>query len=172
MFRRSFRLPHVQRFMHDLVIVTGSRNWTDRDAIDASLNLAQAASHANGRTLVVMHGGASGADSLADLWCRTRRFVDLDPASPSGSHVRLSRHPGRVIIRRADWAFYGKRAGYVRNAEMVTIARRPSWASVSVLAFPLGESRGTQMMMTLCEKAGLKVTEPSLEPSIERCTKL
>jgi hypothetical protein len=51
----------------------------------------------------------------------------------------------------ADWERYGKRAGPIRNAEMVKAG-----ADV-VLAFPLPGGRGTQHTIRLAREAGIPV---------------
>ena len=52
----------------------------------------------------------------------------------------------------ADWKKYGRRAGYVRNSEML-IKGKPDL----VVAFPGG--KGTAMMVKLAKEAGVKVRE-------------
>lgn len=81
------------------VLVTGSRTWTDRDALfDA---LVQIAERFAGSEIVLVHGAAKqGADKLAAEWAETRQAITPEP------------HP-------ADWDGLGKGAGFARNAEMV-----------------------------------------------------
>lgn len=79
------------------VLVTGSRDWPDRDIIWSAL--AAIATESPFATLV--HGDCpTGADAIADHWWTT-----------FGGHVE--RHP-------ADWS-RGRKAGPERNAEMVTL---------------------------------------------------
>lgn len=86
---------------------------------------------------VVVHGDCpTGADRYASEWCREARF--------NGLHVIEEAHP-------ADWGKHGKAAGPIRNQQMVDLG-----ADV-VLAFPLGESRGTRHCMAAAEKAGIPV---------------
>jgi hypothetical protein len=75
------------------ILVTGSRDWADEQAIQAALTRAW--QEFPGAVLV--HGACpTGADAIADrLW-----NWDIEP------------HP-------ADWQRYGKAAGFIRNAEMV-----------------------------------------------------
>lgn len=80
--------------------------------------------------LVIIHGGARGADDLADKW-----------AEENG--VATEVYP-------AQWEKYGKRAGTVRNAAMLS-AEKPDL----VIAFRGG--RGTANMINLAEKAGVPV---------------
>lgn len=121
------------------LLVTGSRNWADRDVIDDALwdwlidhgYTAKTVSQMPAPVLVV---GAcpSGADKIAeDLW-RERGF-------PVERHV-------------ADWRRHGRSAGPKRNAAMVASGVD------ACLAFPLGESRGTRGCMEMARQAGVPVT--------------
>lgn len=106
------------------VLVTGSRHWTDKQAIaDALTNLAHRATDA----MTVIHGGARGADTLA-----------AEVAHEFG---------WKVVCVLADWGRLGVRAGSIRNGEMLKL--EPDY----VVAFPLGESRGTRDMIRRAVKA-------------------
>ena len=112
------------------VLVTGSRDWTDRDAIRDALSAIDGnCDPADSLTLV--HGAARGADSIA-----------ADIAANIGWNVEA--HP-------ADWERHGKRAGFIRNEEMVKLG-----ADVC-LAFIKDGSRGAMMCAGLAEKAGISV---------------
>jgi DNA-binding MurR/RpiR family transcriptional regulator len=52
---------------------------------------------------------------------------------------------------KADWEQYGKSAGYFRNTEMAQYAVKNSNEQL-LIAFPLGESRGTQLMMRIAKQ--------------------
>lgn len=52
----------------------------------------------------------------------------------------------------AQWAAYGKRAGYLRNTQMLDYARQ---GDPVVVAFWDGKSRGTQHMIRSAQKAGV-----------------
>lgn len=79
----------------------------------------------------MVHGGARGADALAD---------------------EIARHWGWTPeAHPADWDCFGRSAGHRRNTEMVALG-----ADVC-LAFPLGESRGTRGCMRLAAIAGIFV---------------
>lgn len=112
------------------ILVTGSRDWDDEGTI--RLALAQI-TMLHGHEHVVVHGGARGADTIAgavaDAWT---------------GGMTTETHP-------ADWNQYGKRAGFVRNAEMVNAG-----ADVC-LAFIRNNSRGATMCAQLAEKAGIPV---------------
>lgn len=113
------------------ILVTGSRNWTDRAAIfRALLTIGVSATHDHSRILV---SGAcpTGADALAE-----------DVARGMGWHVE--RHP-------ADWDAHGKAAGPKRNQHMVELG-----ADICV-AFPLPNSRGTYDCMKRAAAADIPV---------------
>ena len=116
------------------VIVTGSRNYADAEKVHAALywELEQTTG-----TLTVVHGGCpTGADAIAEQWVRVAALAGL---------------PVRRIEYKADWDRLGKSAGPIRNARMVS-----DGADV-VLAFPLGQSRGTRNTMKLAATAGIPV---------------
>lgn len=110
------------------VLVCGSRDWADRDALDAALDRAAGVV----RVTEVIHGSARGADTMAGEWAARRRIP--------------------VTAFPADWQNLGKRAGVVRNRTMLDLGR-PGL----VIAFPLGASPGTRHMVTIARVAGLPV---------------
>ena len=109
------------------ILVCGGRDYADRARVWQELD-AWRAKH--GR-LVVIQGGARGADEHARTWAYLQSSVYL-------------------INEPADWKKDGRRAGPIRNQRMID-DHRPDW----VLAFPGGS--GTADMVRRAEKAGLKV---------------
>jgi len=115
------------------VLVCGSRTFSDviicsmLDGIaDRMLNAKSA--------LVIITGMARGADTIAVDW-----------ANANG--ITLHEYP-------ADWERHGRRAGYLRNVEMLERGNPDL-----VLAFvdkPLIASKGTAMMVNLARRAGVK----------------
>jgi hypothetical protein len=112
------------------VLVTGSRNYDDKNTLFDAL----ADQYEPG--MIVVHGGARGADTIACEWVKKMQSL--------GYQVTTEVH-------QADWYEYGKAAGPIRNEVMVDAG-----ADVC-LAFPLGESRGTRHCMSAAEKAGIPV---------------
>lgn len=116
------------------ILITGSRDWDDMEIVRAAI-LSNIDDHRRPDpfkpiTVVLVHGAnPRGADYFADV-IAADHLLDLE------------RHP-------ADWERYGKRAGYVRNAEMVK-----QGADVC-LAFIKDQSRGATMCADLAEKAGI-----------------
>lgn len=108
------------------ILVCGGRDFSDSNLVSKVLNEYQ--SH----NPTIIHGAAKGADSLANYWA-------LDNAD----HIEA--YP-------ADWNKYGKRAGYIRNVQMLNEGKPDL-----VIAFPGG--KGTQMMINLAEGAGIPVVK-------------
>lgn len=117
------------------ILVTGSRNW-DHAGLIAD-HIAEWADKATDPVDIV-HGACRGADLLAANVAQMIGFGDES-------------HP-------ANWSKYGKRAGFVRNAEMVALG-----ADVC-LAFIRDNSKGATMCADLAEKAGIptvRISYPS-----------
>jgi len=113
------------------LLVTGSRNWQDEAIIRDAL-LAQWVAWGKPRDAVLVVGGANGADEIAaSLWERGGFTVETYPA---------------------DWDNLGKRAGMVRNAEMI------SSGVDAALAFQTGDTPGTRHCATAAQKAGVPTT--------------
>lgn len=72
----------------------------------------------------IISGGARGADRLAELFAKTHQIPTL--------------------IFHADWNTYGKRAGYIRNADIINNADL-------VIAFWNGTSKGTAHSINLAK---------------------
>lgn len=112
------------------VIVTGSRHHTDRGLIWGALD----DTHQKYGPLVVVHGGAAGADALAAEWVEQHPGLDCDE----------ERHP-------AAWARLGRAAGPIRNQAMV------AEGAALCLAFPLAQSKGTLHCAATAIAAGIPV---------------
>jgi hypothetical protein len=112
--------------MQQVVLVCGGRDYSDRERVFSILDVA----HAANPIALLIHGGASGADALADEWQRSRR-------------VRTRRY-------NADWLHHGRKAGPIRNQLMLDDGKPHM-----VIAFPGG--RGTTDMIKRAEKAGIPV---------------
>lgn len=107
------------------MLVCGSRSVTPHTSEIRSRLLTL------GDRITVVSGGARGADAAAEECAREYGF-DLEV------------HP-------ADWTRYGKRAGFIRNVEMLD-------SGVDcVLAFWDGESRGTAHTVAQAKRRGIKV---------------
>jgi hypothetical protein len=108
------------------VLVCGGREYSDLSKVIGVLNplLEQYPD------LEIIEGGATGADTLARDWAKAK-------------NVPVQTFP-------AKWKLYGKRAGYIRNVQMLEEGKPDM-----VIAFPGGA--GTGMMVNLADKANVSV---------------
>lgn len=107
------------------ILVTGSRAWVDADTIRNALR-----DECFPGAVLVSGACPSGADAIAErVW--------------NGWGMTVERHP-------ADWAKYGRRAGFVRNAHMIDLG-----ADVC-LAFIRAESRGASHTLGLATDRGIR----------------
>lgn len=112
-------------------LITGSRDWRADYVITHALHDAWSAAGKPLPEEVTLVTGKcpTGADYLAGVLAIKAGWT-IEP------------HP-------ADWEKYGRRAGFVRNAEMVDLG------ADLVLAFIRNDSKGATMTVKLAKKAGL-----------------
>jgi len=120
------------------ILVCGDRNWTDGAWIHAVL-----AQH--DKDTVVIEGDARGADRLAGI-AADRLFTSAKEVYP------------------ALWNLYGKRAGFMRNTEML-VQGKPDL--VYAFHLDLAHSKGTAMMVRIAAEAGVKVIVNPERPAPE-----
>ena len=109
------------------ILVCGSRDWTDREALDDALDRVSDVV----RVTEIVHGDARGADRMAGEWAKARGIP--------------------VTAFPADWQNLGRKAGPVRNRVMLDLSQ-----AQLVVAFPLPGSVGTLDMIAVARKAGVK----------------
>jgi len=130
------------------VLVTGSRNLTDAALVSDGLAYAQAMF--SPRPVVIVHGGADGADGLAHELAPTFGMTrECWPANWKGP-CRKTCRPGHRR-KRQDGTDFCPAAGNYRNQQMVDAGAELA------LAFPLGVSTGTRDCMRRAEAAGIPV---------------
>jgi hypothetical protein len=128
-------LPHDRGGAQVRVIVTGSRAWPDSVRVAHELNTL----YLQHGPFTLIHGACStGADAAAHHWYETAG-LDLGCIE--------TRYP-------AAWEAFGKRAGPLRNKQMIDTA-----GADLVLAFFFAASRGTQHTVDLARAAGIDVRE-------------
>lgn len=111
------------------VLVCGSRDWEDGQIVYSRLQ--RVADEAPRGSVEVIHGAARGADYLAGV---------------------VAARLGLIVCEfPADWRGKGKRAGILRNLEM--LEQQPDL----VLAFQRNGSRGTQHTIDEARKRGIPV---------------
>ena len=108
------------------ILITGGRNYANRATVFRELDKL----HAETTICTLIHGAATGADTLADSWAKSRGV--------------------EVIACPADWSRHGRAAGPIRNKAMLT-----DHAPELLVAFPGG--RGTANMIGQARAAGLKI---------------
>ena len=122
------------------ILVTGTRETTTRQDIYVAKKLARFSRRALlvGKRVIVVEGRCpkGGVDLAAQRWAEV--------ALRRGWNVVNEGHP-------ADWDTYGKRAGNLRNTEMVELG-----ANIC-LAFPGPASSGTWDCLIKAAKAGIPV---------------
>lgn len=127
----AISLPmQVKRPPHIYVLVTGGRDYADVETEEHILDTMVAAAAARGLGVVVIQGGARGADAIARTWAWKRGLL--------------------LINEPARWNEHGKAAGPIRNQLMLD-KHKPDVC----LAMPGG--RGTADMVSRCEAAGVLV---------------
>jgi len=110
------------------VLVCGGREYADSERVYTTLS----AIHVITPITVIIHGGAKGADLLAEEWADGDQVV---------THVFS-----------ANWAAFGRSAGPIRNSHMLEYGQPDL-----VVAFPGG--RGTADMVFKAKAAGVEVME-------------
>lgn len=119
------------------IIIAGSRDFNDFEMLFKNVETIQneiITKRNDISEVVIISGTARGADKLGELYAER-------------TNLKIKRFP-------ADWNNLGKRAGYVRNAEMAKYAVK----EVGVLiAFWDGISKGTKHMIDLAKRYDLEV---------------
>lgn len=111
------------------IIVAGSRTFDDYPLLCETMD--HLTRKLDKKKLVILSGGAKGADKLGEQWAFERRV-------------------GTVEVYHADWVKHGKAGGPIRNGEMTENAD-------VLVAFWDGKSPGTKDMISQAKKKGLKV---------------
>lgn len=117
------------------IIVAGGRDFDDYELLKATLKeYIDGLDVVDLSQIVIISGAARGADTL-------------------GEHFA---YDYGISIRRfpAKWDELGKRAGWVRNAEMAKYAAEKRGV---LFAFWDGKSKGTKNMINLANRYGLEV---------------
>ena len=118
------------------IIIAGSRDFNDYELLKKSAIEIIAKKIMLPDLTRIVSGGARGADTLGE---------------------RFANEMGLEISRFIpDWDSLGKRAGYVRNAEMAKFAVEDDNDGM-LIAFWDGQSRGTKHMIDLAKRYGLEV---------------
>jgi len=134
-------MPEVPLRKKFVILITGSRDWDNFESIKHRIIQAIAewlqenpeySKIPMSEWLTVVHGGCPrGADRLADIFARNTLKC-------------------KVIVYQADWKKYGKRAGPVRNLQMVQKSNADA-----CLAFIKDRSSGATGCRDAADKFGI-----------------
>lgn len=128
------------------VIIAGGREFNNYQLVENECNrifkelsdegFVSSLINESQKEIEIVSGGARGADRLGEEFAK-----DYD--------LKIKRFP-------ANWDLYGKRAGYMRNADMAIYAKQDEKIGV-LIAFWDEKSKGTNHMIELGNKQGLRV---------------
>lgn len=114
------------------VLVCGSRYFNDYPRLCLEMdNISEKEDFDNNQPITIISGAARGADTLGERYAEECGW-------------ELARYP-------ADWETHGKRAGPIRNSQMLREGKPDL-----VVAFRAPDSRGTQNMIDQSRKAGVE----------------
>lgn len=112
------------------IIIAGGRDFVNyrqlKTIVDEALKDVE-------EPIVVVSGGARGADSLAEKYAYEKGY--------------------NVEVHHAEWDKFGKSAGYIRNAETAKSVKENGKGML--VAFWDMESRGTANMIDVAERYGV-----------------
>lgn len=129
--------------MRKAVIVTGSRDWADEEALLLTI--------LDEDPDVIVHGDCpTGADAMVETYATT--------------NLELGRYVA-VVPMPARWGRLGDAAGMARNREMlkVLLVLGAHGYDVAVVGAPMQGGRGTQGMMRIAKRAGVRVRRVELK---------
>lgn len=121
------------------ILVCGGRHFDDYDLLEKTINVVIVeGGRTVGRTdIEIVSGHCVGADRLGELYAE--------------------KHNAQVKIFPAEWGKYGKRAGPIRNKQMIDYIS--GFENKIVIAFVSANTKGTRNTITLAKKANIRVIE-------------
>lgn len=119
------------------IIINGSRDFNNYDYLRDYVKEYIMSNHYNPTEIEIISGGAKGPDSFAI------RFA--------------SEYQLKCTVMHPDWNKYGKRAGMIRNSDMLKYATDNYAGDVLLLSFWNGHSKGTKHMIDISYAKHIKV---------------
>ena len=107
------------------VVIGGTRYFSDYELLCSFVD--KCLMNQKGKDITIISGGCRGTDKLGERYAKERGY--------------------KLEVFTAEWDKLGKKAGVIRNEEMVISADY-------VIAFWDGESRGTYNLLTLAKRYG------------------
>lgn len=119
------------------IIINGSRDFNNYTYLRLMLKEYIMTNQINPELIEIISGGAKGADTLAIKFAKEYNL--------------------NYKVMNADWNKYGKRAGIIRNAEMLTYAISNPDDIAILISFWNGTSKGTKHMIDISNDKGIIV---------------
>lgn len=119
------------------MIVNGSRGFSNYVYLRDALKELFMIKGYNPTQVEIISGGARGADQYAI------RFA--------------TEYNLKLTIMNADWGVHGKRAGIIRNQEMLDYATSDPNDRAMLISFWDGKSKGTKHMIDIAQKSGIDI---------------
>lgn len=119
------------------IIINGSRDFNNYTYLRLMLKEYIMTNQINPELIEIISGGAKGADTLAIKFAKEYNL--------------------NYKVMNADWNKYGKRAGIIRNAEMLTYAISNPNDIAILISFWNGTSKGTKHMIDISNDKGIIV---------------
>ena len=123
----------IDELMTFFCLIVGSRAYDDYETFSKIVD--KALSSKQDQEIVIVSGGAKGADQMAERYAKE--------------------HNHHLIVMEADWDNLGKKARPVRNEQMHRFISH--FPNRGALAFWDGKSRGTATNFKLAEKYGNQI---------------
>lgn len=95
-----------------IILVCGSRHWTDAELVERELGKYQAANH----DLLILEGGARGADNAARSWAKEKPGVGWQPFP---AEWKIHDPEWCAPPCRGEYGPYCHHAGFKRNQQML-----------------------------------------------------
>jgi hypothetical protein len=112
-------------------LIAGSRTFNDAELLEKTMDRLLT----NKQKVLIISGGARGADTLAENYAKKRGY--------------------KTLIMPAEWDKYGKSAGYKRNAKMHEALSY--FEDRACVLFWDGKSKGTQHNIPLAKKYNTQI---------------
>lgn len=118
------------------IIINGSRGFSDYNLLKRYMKSFIMMRRFNPDQIEIISGGARGADTHAIKFTEEYNL--------------------QLKIMKPDWSM-GRRAGILRNQEMLDYATTNIWEKAILVSFWDGQSRGTKHMIDISKKKGIEV---------------
>lgn len=119
------------------IIINGSRSFSNYTSLRLALKSYIMINQIEPNLIEIISGGAKGADTLAIKFAKEYNL--------------------NYKIMNADWDKYGKKAGIIRNADMLNYATSNPNDIAILISFWNGNSRGTKHMIDISISKGILV---------------